>query len=103
MSNYDHFVQRFGIKHMRVSRDYDYRTINYGTHATYNQTASYYADREELLEVEIRRSGFENLVNIEREYTRLWQDERDEAWLRKQYPALKDAFEKYQMLLALYK
>lgn len=100
MSVYDDFTQRFGIKHIRTSRNYDYKTINYGNYA---QTASYYADREELLEVEIRRSGFENLVDMEREYTRLWQDERDETWLRKQHPALQDAYDKYRMLLELYK
>jgi microsomal dipeptidase-like Zn-dependent dipeptidase len=99
MSDYDHFAQRFGIKRVRVSRDFDYGRINY----SYKQSARYYADREELLEMEISRSGFENMVNMEREYTQIWQDERDEVWLRKQYPALKDAYEKYQTLLALYK
>jgi hypothetical protein len=84
---------------VQVSRDRRYETINYG----YNQTASYYADREEIIEMELTRSGFEDLVKVDKDHDKLWQDQRDEAWLRKQYPALKDAYDKYQMLLALYK
>jgi hypothetical protein len=99
MNDYNHFVQRFSVKHIQVVRDRKFDTINYN----YNQPASYYADREELIEIELTRSGFENLVKIDSEYTRLWQDQSDEKWLHKQYPALKDAYDKYQTLLALYK
>ena len=45
MSKYDQFVSKFRIKHIGVVRDRMYDTINYGR----NQTASYYADREELI------------------------------------------------------
>jgi len=100
MSNfYDSFTSRYRVKHVQVSRDRRYETINYG----YNQTASYYADREEIIEMELTRSGFEDLVKVDTEHDKLRQDQRDEAWLRRQYPALKDAYDKYQMLLALYK
>jgi hypothetical protein len=66
-------------------------------------TARYYADREELIEMELTRSGFDNLVNLDREYTRQWQDESDERYLRKMHPAIAEAYSKYRMLLELYK
>lgn len=99
MSEYDDFMSRFRVKKVQVVRDRMYGTINY----SYNQTASYYADREELVEIEITRSGFEELVTLDREYTRQWQDESDARYLRKMHPALKEAYDKYQMLLAIYK
>jgi hypothetical protein len=99
MSNYDDFMSRFRVKNVQVVRDRMYDTINYG----YNQTASYYADREELIEMELTRSGFEELVRMDTEYTRSWQDESDARYLRKMHPALKEAYDKYQMLLAIYK
>ncbi len=101
MSNfYDSFMNKYRVKHVHVSRDRDYRTINYGT---YNQTASYYADREEIIEMELTRSGFEDLVNMDNENDKAWQAQRDEAWMRRTYPAVAEAYSKYQMLLELYK
>jgi hypothetical protein len=101
MSNfYDSFANKYRVKNVQVSRDRAYRTIDY---SYYNKTASYYADHDEIIEMELTRSGFENLVKLDNEHEKLWQDQRDEAWLRKTYPQLKDAYDKYQMLLALYK
>ncbi len=99
MSNYDKFAQRFRITNMRVNRDRAYQTINYG----YNQNASYYADREEIIEMELTRSGFEDLVKLDNEHDKLWQEQRDEAWLRKTYPAVSEAYSKYRMMLELYR
>ena len=99
MSDYKQFASRYRIKNMQLVRDRRYDTVNYG----YNQSASFYADREELIEMELTRSGFEDLVNLDNEHTRLWQDQRDEAWLRKQHPALAEAYSKYRMLLEIYK
>jgi len=75
MSDYKQFASRYRIKNMQLVRDRRYDTVNYG----YNQSASFYADREELIEMELTRSGFEDLVNLDNEYTRLWQDQSDEA------------------------
>jgi len=99
MSDYNNFMSRYSIRNVHLQRDRDYRHINYN----YNHTASYYADREEIIEMELPRSGFEQLVNVDREYDRIWEEQRDEAWLRSKHPALKDAYNKYQMLLAIYK
>ena len=96
INKYGEFVNRYRVTNIQVSRDR--RNIDY-----YNTTASYYADREEIVEMEIPRSSFEQLVNIDYEYTKLWQDQRDEMYMRKEHPAIKEAYEKYRMLLELYK
>ena len=95
VNRYGEFVNRYKVKDIQVSRDR--RNIDYNT------KASYYVDREEMVEIEMPRSGFEHLVDIDYEYTKLWQDQRDEAWMRKEHPAIKEAYEKYRMLLELYK
>lgn len=100
MSNfYNSFMNKYRVKNVQVNHDRRYETINYG----WNQTASYYADREELVEMELTRSGFEELVKLDREFDNIWQEQRDEAWMRKTYPAVAEAYSKYQMLLELYK
>ena len=99
MNNYDDFMSRFRVKKVQVVRDRAYQTIDYGC----NQTASYFADREELIEMELTRSGFEELVKVDSEYAQLWQDQRSEAYMRRQHPAIAEAYSKYRMLLELYK
>jgi hypothetical protein len=99
MNNYNDFINRFGVKNVHASRDRDYRTFNYH----YNQTASYYADREEIIEMELTRDGFEHLVKLDREYDLLWQGQRHEAHMRRQHPAIAEAYSKYLMLMELYR
>jgi len=94
---YDNFANKYGIKSINVNRER--RDIDY-----YNIKASYYAaDTEETLDIEMNRRTFEYLVQVDEEYTRMWQDARDEMHMRKEHPAIKEAYEKYRMLLELYK
>ncbi len=100
MSNfYDSFMNKYRVKNVQVSRDQSYQTFNYG----WNKTASYYADREEIIEMELTRSGFEDLVKMDNANEKVWQEQRDEAWMRRTYPAVAEAYSKYKMLLELYK
>ena len=92
------FANRYGIRNIRVSRGYD--RIDYG-YSTNNY--SYYSDREETIDMEIPRRSFEHLVDTDREFNKIYQDQRDEAYMRRQYPAIKDAYDKYKMLLELYR
>jgi hypothetical protein len=92
-------MNKYRVKHVQVSRDRNYETNNYG----YNQTASYYNAREELIEMELTRSGFEDLVRLDNENNKLWQDQREESYLRRTHPAVAEAYSKYRMLLELYK
>ena len=91
-------MNKYRVKNVQVSRDRNYRTI-YG----YNQTASYYADREEIIEMELTRSGFEDLVKMDNASEKEWRDQREEAYMRRTYPAVAEAYSKYRMLLELYK
>ena len=91
------FAHRYGIRNIRVSREYDRMDYGYST-----KNYSYY-NREETLEIEIPRSRFENLAEIDSGFTRMYQDQRDEAYMRRMHPAIKDAYDKYKMLLELYR
>jgi len=99
MNGYNDFMQRFNVRHVQVVRDREYETINYG----YTQTASYYNNREELIEIELPRRGFEELVYVDRQYDLMCQDFRNEAYMRRQHPAISEAYDKYRMLLELYR
>lgn len=94
---YDDFINKYGIRSINVSRG-DYRNIDY-----YNTKASYYADREEMFDIEMNRHSFENLVEMDRYAQETYQKQRYEAGLRNQHPAIKEAYEKYRMLLELYR
>ena len=96
IDKYKRFADRYNVRNIQVNRDQ--RSIDY-----YNMKASYYADREETIDMEIPRRSFEHLVEIDHEYTKLWQDQRDEMYMRKEHPAIKEAYEKYRILLELYK
>ena len=96
MDKYREFANRYRVQNIRVQRDR--RDIDY-----YNVKASYYTDRDDIVEMEMPRRHFDFLVETDYEYTKLWQDQRDEAYMRKQHPAIKEAYEKYLMLLELYK
>ena len=95
-NNFDDFRNRFQIRSVRAThRKYD--------RFTYGQTASYYNDRDEIVEVDLPRNGFEELVNVNERYERLLDQKWNEAALRRQYPAVDEAYSKYLMLLELYK
>ena len=68
------------------------------------KSPDYYDDyHDSFLEVEIPRTAFHALVGMEEEYHCMRQDERYERIMQKTHPAIKEAYEKYQMLLELYK
>ena len=96
MDKYNEFANRYRVQNIRVQRER--RDIDY-----YNVKSSYYADREAMVEMELPQRHFEFLVETDHEYTKLWQDQKDEAYMRRTHPAIKEAYEKYRMLLELYK
>lgn len=96
------FITRYRIKHVRVSREYD--RYEYDRVYGYNSpSVSYTTHREEMIEMEIPRSGFEELVQIDRKLEDWCREEGKEAYLRKHHPAIAEAYSKYRMLLELYK
>ena len=97
-SDIDEFVNRFHITNIQVNRD-----RRHSTFASYGKTASYYNAHEETIDIEIPRSGFEELVRVNRRFDDWTQVTSEEAHMRRQYTAIKDAYDKYQMLLELYR
>lgn len=96
------FITRYRIKHVRVSREYD--RYEYDRVYGYNSPSlSYTTNREEIVEMEIPRSGFEELVRLDRKLVTWSQEAGEEAYLRRQHPAIAEAYDKYRMLLELYK
>ena len=95
------FINKYRIKHVRVTRDY--RNIDYVDNYNLPSRSYYTSDREEYVEMELPRSAFEELANIDRKIDSWVQEERDESYLRKHHPAVAEAYSKYRMLLELYK
>lgn len=93
------FMNRYRIKHVRVTRDY--HSIDYGYN--YNTPSLSYSNREEYVEMELPRSAFEELANIDSRIHSWIQEERDEEYLRRHHPAVAEVYSKYRMLLELYK
>ena len=96
IDKYKRFADRYNATNIQFNRDR--RNFDY-----YNKSIDYYSDREETVDMEIPRRSFEHLVEIDDEYTKLWQSQRDERYMREEHPAIKEAYEKYRMLLELYK
>ncbi len=96
------FMDRYRIKHVRVSREYD--RCEYDRVYGYNSpSVSYTTNREEIIEMEISRSGFDELIRLDRKLDTWSQEAGAEAYLRRQHPAIAEAYSKYRMLLELYK
>jgi hypothetical protein len=94
-SRYDDFIIKYRVRSVEVNRDY--RKIDY-----YNKSAMY-ADREETLDIEMNRRAFEELVDMDRYAQEMDSNQRYENWMRKEHPVIKEAYEKYRMLLELYR
>jgi hypothetical protein len=97
---YEEFLHNYGISNIQAVRDQSFmRRAD-----SYNYSAQYFnTQREEMFDMDISRSGFERLVDLDRRFNDCMTHDREEAYLRKNYPALKDAYDKYLMLLALYR
>jgi hypothetical protein len=94
------FVYHFGFKVVRVNEG-GYKQID--SWSAYN-SPSYYRDIDDsIIEMEIDRRRLEYMANYFEQCQRLDHEEHEEHRLRQQNPALKEAYDKYKMLLELYK
>ena len=96
----EHFTRNFGVRH--VSRSYP--RARYDSFNTYS-TISYDYNRyeEELLDVEMTRQGWDELMRYYRMNEKCVARDTYEHNMRQKHPAIKDAYEKYQMLMELYR
>ena len=87
------FAKRYNanINHRR-----DRSTFN-----TYGRSYNYYDDS--VVSIEMPLSSFRHMVEMDHEANERYQVQREEKYLRAKYPAVKDAYEQYQTVLALCK
>ena len=98
----ERFVRHFGFRVVNI-KHHDPYSRQLDTYSGYGY--SYYTKPEvrSTVEMEIDRDRLEHMANYFEHSERLDNEDRDEAYLRRQHPGLKDAYDKYKMLLALYK
>ena len=96
------FIKDFRFRSVNVKRERPRVSHTYGTYGS-PYTASYYADRDEVVEMEIDRRELENLANVVYRADHFLSKERGEHYLRSKHPALAEAYSKYKMLLELYR
>jgi hypothetical protein len=77
--------------------------INRGTFHTYGRSYEYYDDSKAIVSIEMPLHSFRHMVEMDHEADERYQAQREEKYLRAKYPAVKDAYEQYQMVLALCK
>jgi hypothetical protein len=75
-----------------VQRMPDYVDLNYSRG---------YARDDSVVYIKLRMDDYRTLAKNDLEGERLWNNNSVETKLRRKYPALQDAWDKYQMLLAL--
>lgn len=94
--HYENFVNRYGAKVETVRpRRRLPATYTYG-HSSVLDEYDYY--QENTVDLELPMESFERLVALDRAH----DFARADAEIRKRYPAVADAYSKYQMLLALH-
>jgi len=102
MNVYDDFMNRFSVKHVEPIRG-PAKYTNYSNFSNRTGYDSYDIVREELVEMELTRFGFEQLVRQDCDYYLLQQNQQNEEVVRRENPVVAEAYSKYRMLLELYK
>ena len=98
----DQFTRNFDVK--RISRSYSNARSQYDSFNTYgNKSYNYYSHEDEMLDVEMSRRGWDELMRYYRMTEKLSDLESYEHKMRQKHPAIKEMYEKYQMLLELYR
>jgi hypothetical protein len=98
----DQFIRNFGVN--RISKSYYNSRSHYDSFNTYgNKSYNYYGHSDEMLDVEMTRRGWDELMCYYRMTEKLSDLESYEHKMRQKHPAIKEMYEKYQMLLELYR
>lgn len=101
---FNEFSWRYDIRRMATKRPYHHRDYHNDYHKTYATFASeQISHRDEIIEMEIPIHALEYLIDNDRKFSQAHKDQRDEEYMRKTHPAISDAYDKYRMLLELYR
>ena len=95
----DKMIQDFA-KRYNANINHQY---NRSTFHTYGRSYDYYDDSNTVVSIEMPLHSFRHMVEMDHEADERYQAQRKEKYLRAKYPAVKDAYEQYQMVLALCK
>lgn len=95
----DKMIQDFA---KRYNANINHRTDR-STFHTYGRSYDYYDDSNTVVSIEMPLHSFRHMVEMDNRAEEDYQSHREEKYLRAKYPAVKDAYEQYQMILALCK
>ena len=95
------FAQRYGAK-VNFIRDEPVSYNYMGTASDYLYTKYYTTDRNDV-EISLSYRSFKYMVEMDIQAGLDYEKQREEVRIRKQYPVVADAYDKYQMLLSLCK
>ena len=98
----DQFIRNFNVR--QISRSHSSARSQYDSFNTYGiQSYNYYSDKDEMLDVEMSKRGWDELMRFYRVSEKMAELENYEHNMRQKHPAIKNMYEKYQMLLELYR
>lgn len=84
------FVQKYNVREL-------YAESNPGS-----LYGNYYSDPyQQIVNISLSKPAFDHLIKNDHHSDEVYQQARKEAMLRSRYPALQNAWDQYQMLLAL--
>ena len=93
------FCNYYGVINIQMRDNRRRVSYTYGGYDNY----SYYEPERDEVELELPRRGLEMLVDLDRRYDKVKDDRNFEHAMREKHPAIKDAYEKYKLLLELYR
>ena len=98
----EQFTRNFGVR--QISRSYPKARSYYDSYNSYSSVSyDYNRYEEELLDVEMTMRGWDELMRYYRMNEKWSARDTYEHNMREKHPAVKDAYEKYQMLMELYR
>jgi hypothetical protein len=99
------FMMYFNVRNISQSKSSPKSIQSFGySYLTSEKDYNYYRERgEEFLDIEMSRKGWDELMRYYRMNVKLNDLEVYESEMRRKYPAVKDAHEKYLMLMELYR
>jgi hypothetical protein len=86
----------------RYNADINHRT-DCSTFHTYDRSYDYYDNSNTAVLIEMPLHSFRHMVEMDNRAEEDYQAQRKEKYLRTTHPAVKDAYEQYQIILALCK
>ena len=95
----EEFFKRYSITSIEYTRANNYSRYDYVN--TASGQLAFHENQQQNVDIEIPLRALEHLVKMDDNAEEDYRARKEEARMRKNYPALEEAYSKYQMLLAL--